>query len=347
MKNQEKKSFKSYIPRIILLIILLSAAIYAYKKYEYNQHFEKTDNAQIETYNVPIVSRVSGYAETINLKDFESVKKGQLLVSIDKKEQILALEEMQAMYQQMMTEVESAEASIKNTKMTLSAAESTIKSVVLRKEKAQKDLERDTKLYTDKAITKKQLDDSKANLDIIEAQLDAQRQELNASKSRVDIQSAALHRAEAALQVQKAKIEQQKLKIGYYDIFAGESGKIGRKSVEPGQFIQAGQTIATIVQDSLYWVIANFKETQLQRLAVGQTVNITMDAYPDLKLTGKILEFSEATGAKFSLLPPDNASGNFVKVTQKIPVKISINQLNEVKDKLRSGMSLEVEVKIK
>ncbi len=347
MKNQEKKSFKSFIPRIILLIVLLSAAIYAYNKYNYNQHFEKTDNAQIETYNVPIVSRVSGYAETINLKDFESVKKGQLLVTIDKKEQILALEEMQAVYQQMLTEVESAEAAIKNTQMSLSAAESAIKSVVLRKEKAQKDLERDTKLYADKAITKKQLDDSRSNLDIIEAQLDAQKQDLLASKSKTDIQSAGLHRAEAALQVQKAKIEQQKLKLTYYDIVASENGKIGRKSVEPGQFIQAGQTIATIVQDSLYWVIANFKETQLQRLAVGQSVNISIDAYPELKMTGKILEFSEATGAKFSLLPADNASGNFVKVTQKIPVKISIEQLSEVKDKLRSGMSLEVEVKIK
>jgi membrane fusion protein (multidrug efflux system) len=144
-----------------------------------------------------------------------------------------------------------------------------------------------------------------------------------------------------------AKIDQQKLKLTYSKVYASENGKIGRKSVEPGQFIQQGQTLATIVQDSLYWVVANFKETQISRLAVGQAVNLKLDAFPDMELKGKIADFSDATGAKYALLPPDNASGNFVKVTQKIPVKIAIEGVEKLRDKLRAGMSLEVEVKIK
>jgi len=347
MENLPKKSFKNYIPRFILVFILISAAFYAYNKYQYNQVYETTDNAQIETYTVPVVPRVGGYVNAVNMKDFEQVKKGQLLVDIDDSEQLLALVEMEAMYQQMLTDVESATASIKNANMTIAAAEFGLKTTALRKEKAQKDAERDTKLFADNAITKRQIDDSKSNLEVLIAQYDSQNQDWIASKSRIEVLSSNLHKAEAALAVQRVKIEQQKLKLTYSKVYASENGKIGRKSVEPGQFIQPGQTLATIVQDSLYWVVANFKETQISRLAVGQEVNLKLDAFPDMELKGKIADFSDATGAKYALLPPDNASGNFVKVTQKIPVKIAIEGVEKLRDKLRAGMSLEVEVKIK
>jgi membrane fusion protein (multidrug efflux system) len=347
MENSPKKSFKNYIPRFILVIILISAAFYAYNKYQYNQVYETTDNAQIETYTVPVVPRVGGYVNAVNMKDFEQVKKGQLLVDIDDNEQRLALVELEAMYQQMLTDVENALASIKNTNMIIAAAESGLKTTALRKEKAQKDAERDTKLFADNAITKRQIDDSKSNLEVLIAQYDSQNQDWMASKSRIEVLSSNLHKAEAALAVQRVKIDQQKLKLTYSKVYASENGKIGRKSVEPGQFIQPGQTLATIVQDSLYWVVANFKETQISRLAVGQEVNLKLDAFPEMELKGKIADFSDATGAKYALLPPDNASGNFVKVTQKIPVKIAINDVEKLRDKLRAGMSLEVEVKIK
>ena len=347
METPQKKSFKTYIPRIILLLIVIGAGIYAYNKYKHNQMYETTENAQIETYTVPVVPRVGGYVNAVNMKDFEQVKKGQLLVDIDDSEQRLALVEMEAMYQQLLTDVENAKATIRNTNMTIGAAESNIQTTILRKEKAQKDAERDAKLYADNAVTKRQTDDSKSNLDVLNAQYDSQKQDVSASKSRIDVLNSNVHKAEAALAVQRAKIDQQKLRLTYSKIYAAENGKIGRKSVEPGQFIQPGQTLATIVQDSLYWIIANFKETQISRLAIGQEVNIKLDAYPELALKGKIADFSDATGAKYALLPPDNASGNFVKVTQKIPVKIAIEGIEKLRDKLRAGMSLEAEVKIK
>jgi membrane fusion protein, multidrug efflux system len=254
---------------------------------------------------------------------------------------------MEAMYQQMLTDVESAKANIKNADMTINAAESNLKTTAVRKEKAVKDADRDAKLYADNAITKRQTDDSKSNVDVLNAQYDSQKQDWTASKSRMDILYSNVHRAEAALAVQRAKMEQQKLRLTYSKIYAAENGKIGRKSVEPGQIIQPGQTLATIIQDSLYWVVANFKETQIKRLAIGQEVKITLDAYPELEIKGKIADFSDATGAKYALLPPDNASGNFVKVTQKIPVKIAIEGVEKLRDKLRAGMSLEAEVKVK
>lgn len=116
---------------------------------------------------------------------------------------------------------------------------------------------------------------------------------------------------------------------------------------EPGQFVQAGQTAMTIVDDRTFWVVANFKESQVEHLKVGDVASLKIDAFPDLALTGRISSFSEATGAKFSLLPPDNASGNFVKVTQKIPVRIDLDNAQQLRDKLRAGMSVEVSVKVK
>ncbi|UTA68295.1 MULTISPECIES: HlyD family secretion protein [Emticicia] len=347
MATPQKKSIKNYIPRIILLIVVLAAGIYAYQSYKYGQGHESTDNAQIETYSVPVVPRVGGYVNTVNMKDFEQVKKGQLLVDIDDQEQQLALAEMEAVYQQLLTDVENAKANIKNTKMTISAAETNLKATALRKDKARRDSERDAKLLADNAITRRQAEDSQSGLDVLNAQYDGQKQDIAATKSRLDILGSNLHKAEAALAVQKAKIDQQRLKLTYSKIYATENGKIGRKSVEPGQYIQPGQTLATIVQDSLYWVVANFKETQISRLAIGQQAVIKLDAFPDLELTGKIIDFSDATGAKYALLPPDNASGNFVKVTQRIPVKIAIDHVEKYRDKLRAGMSLEVEVKLK
>jgi membrane fusion protein (multidrug efflux system) len=347
MENPQKKSFKNYIPRIVLLLIVIAAATYAYNKYKYNQMYEVTENAQVETYTVPVIPRVGGYVNAVNMKDFEQVKKGQLLVDIDDSEQRLVLVEMEAMYQQMLSDVENAKASIKNADMTINAAEANLKTTALRKDKALKDADRDVKLFSDNAITKRQTEDSKSNLEVLNAQYDSQKQDWTASKSRVAILVANLHKAESALTVQRAKIDQQKFRLTYSKIYANENGKIGRKSVEPGQFIQPGQTLATIVQDSLYWIVANFKETQISRLAIGQEVKITLDAYPELELKGKIADFSDATGAKYALLPPDNASGNFVKVTQKIPVKISIDGVEKLRDKLRAGMSLEAEVKVK
>jgi membrane fusion protein (multidrug efflux system) len=133
----------------------------------------------------------------------------------------------------------------------------------------------------------------------------------------------------------------------YAKVYAPSAGRIGKKSVETNQFIQAGQPLMTIVQDDAFWVVANFKETQVGRLTIGGEAELKLDAYPDRILKGKITSISESTGAKTSLLPPDNASGNFVKVTQRVPVKIEILDYAKNKDILRAGLSLEVSVPVK
>lgn len=338
---------KKLLPKILLPLVIIGGIYYGYTKYKYGQAHETTDNAQIETYFVPVTSRIGGFVRQVNVADYDVIKKGEVLIEIDTDEAKIALVELEADYALAMTDIENAEASIKNLNANVAAAVTNLKATQLKKDKSKRDAERDRNLLMDKAISQKQADESSSNLDIISAQYTAGEADITSAKSRMPILLAALHKAHATLKVKSAKIEAQKLRLTYGNIVAPTSGKIGKKSVEVGQLVQPGQQLMTIVKDETLWVVANFKETQIQNLAPGQKVELKLDAYPDLKIEGRIESISESTGAKTSLLPPDNASGNFVKITQRVPVKIEILELDKIKSKLRAGLSLEVVVTIK
>lgn len=322
-------------------------AYFGYVKYKYATTHEDTDNAQIETYFVPVLPRMAGYVKNVNVKDYDLVKKDEVLAEIDTDEAQLVLEELQADLVQSQTEIENAKANINNLNVTISSANANLKANFLRREKAKKDAERDANLLADNAITRKQNDDSKSNAEILSAQYEAGQEDILTAKSRMPILQAALHKAESAIALKKVKIEQQKLRLTYSKVYAPTSGRIGKKNIESGQFIQAGQPLMTIVQDNNFWVVANFKETQVKSLKIGDLTEMTLDAYPDVVIKGKIVSIAEATGAKSSLLPADNASGNFVKVTQRVPVKIEIIDLEKNKAMLRAGLSLDVSVPLK
>lgn len=343
---EKQNPIKKFLPRIILLCVLGTAAYFGYNKYKYAVTHEDTDNAQIETYFVPVLPRMAGYVKSVNVKDYDVVKKDEVLAEIDTDEAQLVLEELNADFIQSQTDVETAKANINNLDVTIQSATANLKANYLRKEKARKDAERDANLLADNAITRKQADDSKANAEILAAQYEAGQEDIATAKSRLPIFQAALHKAEAVLGVKKVKIEQQKLRLNYSKVYAPTSGRIGKKNVEPGQFIQAGQPLMTVVQDATFWVVANFKETQVKNLKIGDETELKLDAYPDRILKGKIISIAEATGAKTSLLPADNASGNFVKVTQRVPVKIEILDLEKNKGILRAGLSLGVSILI-
>ena len=211
-------------------------------------------------------------------------------------------------------------------------------------EKAQRDFNRDKNLAADNAITNKQLDDSKYNLETASKQMENSKNDLSSAQSRISVLESAVKKAESIIDVKKAMIAQQELKLTYTRIYAPLGGKIGKKNISEGQFVQAGSPLFTIVNDSTYWIVANFKENQIRKLHPGIDVDIEIDAYPDIKLKGKVESLSDATGARFALIPPDNASGNFVKVTQRVPVRISISDQKQYHDILRAGMSVFVSI---
>jgi membrane fusion protein (multidrug efflux system) len=291
--------------------------------------------------------RVSGYVKTITVKDYDSVKAGELVVELDDAELQTQLAEMEADYRQAEVDIINAKASLNNAIVSLSVNKGTIDINNVKLQKSKEDFQRDKNLYAAEAITKKQLDDSQFALETAQKQFDNSRNDLNSAESRIAVLKASVEKTQAALAVKQAKIDQTKLKISYTKIYAPQTGRIGKKNVSEGQFIQAGTPLFSVVNDSTYWIIANFKENQLRKLTPGKEVNIEIDALPDLKLTGTIQSLSDATGARFSLLPPDNASGNFVKVTQRVPVKININDAEKYKSQLRAGLSVFVSIDIK
>jgi len=339
-----KEVKKSLVRPIILTVVFLIAVFFGYKKIHYALTHETTDNAQIETQITPVLPRVSGYVKTIAVNDYDSVKPGQLVVELDDAELQSQLMEQEAEYKVAEVDVINAKATLNNTMVSLRVNKGNIDLSDVRSNKAKEDLQRDQNLYNDQAITKKQLDDSKFNVETAVKQADNTRNDLSSAESRIAVLKAGIQKAEAALGSNQAKIEQTKLKISYTKIFAPQAGRIGKKNVSLGQFVQAGTPLFSIVNDTTYWVVANFKENQLNKLVPGKEVNIEIDAYPDLNLKGTIENLSDATGAKFSLLPPDNASGNFVKVTQRLPVKIRINDIEKYRSILRAGLSVYVSI---
>ncbi|MCA6449442.1 MAG: HlyD family secretion protein [Chitinophagaceae bacterium] len=344
--SQASNEKKSPVKLIVLVLALLVAGFYGYKKIHFALTHETTDNAQVETQITPVLPRVAGYVKHISVKDYDSVKAGELVVELDDAELQTQLLEMEADYRQAEVDIINAKAALNNAVVSLKVNKGNIELSQVRRKKAEDDLKRDQNLYAEQAITRKQLDDSKFNAETASQQLENSRTDLTAAQSRIAVLQAGVQKATAALDVKKAKIEQTKLKISYTRIFAPQAGRIGKKNVSEGQYVQAGTPLFSIVNDTTYWIVANFKENQLKKLYPGKEVDVEVDAFPDVKIKGTIESLSEATGAKFSLLPPDNASGNFVKVTQRVPVKILINNINQYHNMLRAGLSVYVSAEI-
>jgi membrane fusion protein (multidrug efflux system) len=343
----EIKKKKSPLRLIILGIILIAGVIIGYNKISFALTHETTDNAQIETQIIPVLPRVSGYVKSIAVGDYDSVKAGQLVVELDDEELQTQLMQMEADYKAAEADILNAKASLNNAAVSLKVNKGDISLNEVKLKQAEEDYQRNKNLYADQAITRKQLDDSRYALEVATQQVNNSNNDYNAADSKIAISQSAIQKAVAALGVKKAAIEQQKLKISYTKIYAPQEGKLGKKNITVGQYVQAGTPLFSIVNDSTYWIVANFKETQIKKFHPGMPVDIELDAYPDMKITGSVESLSDATGAKFSLLPPDNASGNFVKVTQRVPVKIAIIDINKYKDILRAGLSAYISVSTK
>ena len=339
---------KSKLPAIIIALLVLGAGgFYAFKKITHAQTFETTDNAQIESNAVPVISRIAGYIDTLNATDYQNVKAGDLLVKIDVREQQIA-------EQQAFADLLTAQADLVAARAGLTAAGATRNVAVsnkdvqqVRLEKAMSDMKRDEAMFNDGSITKKQYEDSKANYETTLKQLQSNDVQITQAGTQTGTAAAQIQKAEALIKVREAALKNTQLKLSYASVTAPVAGRLGKVNVQPGQYIQPGQALFTIVNNEQFWIVANFKETQLEKMRIGQPVDIKMDGYPDQKITGKVAAFSEATGSKFSLLPPDNSTGNFVKVTQRVPVKIEIDNAAALKQLLRAGLSVEVEVRVK
>jgi membrane fusion protein (multidrug efflux system) len=339
--DQKKKKRSPII--YVLMAAVAVAAFFGIKSVWHALNHESTDNASVECYSLPVIARVSGYIDSLPLNDYQAVKQGDVLLKIDDREYVIAKAQAEADLAQAEADLENAKAQLVNAQMNLKVTEANAGVQKTRIDKATNDLKRDQALFNDKSITQKQLDDSKSNVETQQKQFDANNDQVNLAAAQVVASDAAIKKAEAVINIRKAVLDAANLKLSYTKIYSQTTGKTGKLNLEKGQFVQAGQTLFTIVNTTEFWIVANYKETQIEHLKEGKAVNIYVDGFPDIVIKGTITSLSEATGAKYSLLPPDNATGNFVKVTQRVPVKINIVNMERYKDILRAGLSVTVE----
>ena len=342
-ETETKKKPNRVLP-IILGIVLLGGIIFGVKEYIYFSKHVDTDDAQIDGDISPVVARVGGYVDSIMFEENTHVNKGQLLVKIDDRDYKVKLEQAQAAQVGASAGINVGESQISTTAANSSSARADVESASARLDKVRKDYARYANLVQDGSVTRQQFDQAKADLDVAQANYNAARDKYKAALQQVATSRSQLKVTNTGVSQRQVDIDYAKLQLSYTDVKSPSSGIVAKKNVQIGQLVQAGQTLFSVVNDNSIYVTANFKETQLEKIKNGQKVNLDVNAYPDLKVEGTVYNFSPATGAKFSLLPPDNATGNFVKVVQRVPVKIKVTGSKEDIAKLRPGMSVDVSV---
>ncbi len=308
----------------------------------------------------PIIPRVTGFIEKIYVKDNQFVKKGDTLFVIDNSDYIVKVEEAKAAllaaessFEVSKADVGTAQVGVSVSDANAKSATTSIESAKIKLWRATNDFERFENLYKNKSITKQQYEQALAAKQEAENQLQMMKQQKNASDfqknvavTRTNVSQKQTSVAAANIERAKATLNAAMLNLKYTVVTAAYDGQVSTIDIQPGQLVQPGQSLFYIINTEEVWVVANFKETQLNKMKLGQKVEIKTDAFPNDKFEGKITSFSPATGSRFSLLPPDNATGNFVKTVQRLPVKITLSS-NNAKEKiklLRSGMNVEVDV---
>lgn len=337
----------------ILIVVALLGIGWAAKTILYNQGHVSTDNAQVDGTIVPVLAKVGGFVRTLGVDENDHVKLGQPIVLIDSSEYAVRLAQAEAelaaaAYVAGGKGVEGqAEAQIRSATSQGQVVQAQIESARAAQAKATADLARYKELAAKQIVSKLQLDAAQAAFDQANANLAALQRQAGGAAAQLSNAEIGGKFAQARYASAKATRDNAALQLSYTKVVSPVAGIVSRKQIEVGQLVQPGQPLLTLVSDSSVWIAANFKETQLADIRVGQAVAIEVDSYPGCEAEGKVESLSAATGAKFALLPPDNSTGNFTKVVQRVPVRIQVTKGCGPDRPLRPGMSVTAHVATK
>lgn len=355
--NGNKKRNKKFT--IILIVVVILGGWFGISKYVHSLHHEETDDAQVEANISPVIPRVSGYVTAIKVKDHQRVKKGDTLIILDDREMKIRLEQAEAALATAESNLASAQSSagaahanIATSQASVSTADAQIETAKINVWRATEDFKRYENLIKDHSITQQQYEQALAarqtaekQLQVLEQQRAQAAKQVNAVSSQSNATSSQIGIAAASIKQRKVDVDDAKLNLSYTVITAAEDGIVSKVTTQEGQFVQAGAALFSIVLNNDLWIVANFKETQVEKVKEGQKVIVEIDAFPGHKFEAKVGSFSPATGARFALLPPDNASGNFVKVVQRLPIRIEFtNPQDSLLKTLRAGMNADVDI---
>jgi len=333
------------------IVVAILGLIWGAQKWMYGRAHESTDDAAVDGHIVPVVAKVGGYVSKVSVAENDQVKAGQVLVQLDTAELAVRLAQADADLAAARAAAGGpgvtgqAEAQVQTAAGQQGALEAQVTAARVNAFRFRDDLRRTQELAAKQIVSQQALDAAKSQSAATDAALAAAERQAAAASGTVTGARAGTRLATARLEAMDAARVNAALQLSYTRITAPESGTISRKTVEMNQLVQPAQQLMSIVADTGTWVTANFKETQLSKMKVGQPVELGLDAYSGCDAAGKVQSISGATGSKFSLLPPENATGNFTKVVQRVPVRIAITRGCGANRPLRPGMSVAAHVK--
>lgn len=343
--NNKRKKFRN-IYNSIVITLLVAGAAYVCSRFVHLGDVEYTDNAQVFRHITPVNTRIQGFIKRIYFNEYQQVHKGDTLALIEDSEYRLRLAQAEADLSSALSGRHVTHAGIATTQTNIHVIEAGIDEARANMLNAERDYRRYAELLKKDAVTRQQFDNAHtAYISAKDRYEQAMRQKVSTS-SMVNEQTSRLGQNAAGIRLAQAAVELARLNLSYTVIIATCDGVTGRKEIHEGQLVQPGMPLVTIVDEGDVWVIANYRETQLKHIVEGATVEIQADAVPGETFTGKVESLSAATGMATSIVPQDNATGNFVKVEQRVPVRISLRgNSGAMLKKLRAGMNVETKVK--
>ena len=339
-----KRKKRNIILNTVCILLVLCAIVWTVDYFWRYFKYETTNDAVIDQYISPVGIRVSGYIKEVRFTEHQPVKAGDTLLVLDDREYRIRLKDAEAALMDARASKTVLGAGIAASEANVSVQEANIAETRARLWQLEQDYRRYENLLREESVSRQQYEQAKANYEAMKARLDALLRQKNAAES----QYAETTNKRAGILRKEAELEMAQLNLSYTVVTAPYDGYMGRRTVEPGQLLQGGQTISYLIRSEDKWVTANYKETQIARIFIGQKVRIRVDALGDKTFHGTVTAISEATGSKYSLVPTDNSAGNFVKVQQRIPVRIDFDAVSpEEMQLLRAGMMVETEAKIR
>lgn len=343
MENKEIKKTRTI--NIITIIAIIATLLWLISKF-IHIGVEYTDNAQVRGHITPINSRVQGYIKDIRFQEFCPVKKGDTLVVIEDIEYRLRVAQAEADLQKALQNREAAATTATTARNNVSVSEASLGEIKVQLDNSRREYERFEKLLACGAVTRQQYENVKTSYEASAAKYNTMQKQRKSTSLVSEELSVRLEQQNSFVKLAETALELARINLSYTVITAPADGVMGRKAIQAGQLIQPGQAVGNLVESNHKWIIANYKETQTTHITEGQSVDISVDAVPDVTFKGRVRSISYATGASYSLIPTDNSAGNFVKVEQRIPVHIEFTDENNADDlaRLRSGMNAECKI---
>lgn len=340
---KQKKLLRT-IYNVFVLVILLVGVWLVVDHFVHFGDGEYTDNATVQQHITPVNARVGGFIKEIRFNEYQPVHKGDTLVVIEDSEFRLRLAQAEADLQRELAGGAATTSGMDVTQQNITVSDAGIEEAKVRLDNARSDDQRYAQLLKNDAVTQQQYDQVHTTYLAAKARYEQAVRSKGSLAKAVQEQGHRLSQNNASVEVAKAQIKLARLNLSYTVIIATADGVVGKKNIHVGQLVQPGQTMVDIVDNSELWIVANYRETQLPGISIGSKVKITADAVPGVEYTGFVERISDATGSAFSMIPQDNATGNFVKVEQRIPVRISLKGNGKKVQKLRAGMNVECTV---